>query len=262
MRPTKLHSWNVNGLRAVLKKNFNDYLATEQPDVLCLQETKISDDLIHDFQFKDYPHLYWNCAVKKGYSGTAILSKQAPLSVHYGIDIEKHDCEGRVITADFSDYYLVTVYTPNSQNHDETKRPKRLNYRTLEWDVDFLGYLCKLDSEKPVVVCGDLNVAHSEIDLANPKTNRKNAGFTDEERAGFDQLLAAGFVDSFRHFYPQAKDRYSWWSYRAGARQRNVGWRIDYFCLSNRLLPRVRDAQILENIPGSDHCPVEIRLQA
>lgn len=260
MHPTTLHSWNVNGLRAVLKKNFRDYLETEQPDILCLQETKISEDLIQDFQFDAYPHLYWNCAVKKGYSGTAILSKQEPRSIHYGIGLEKHDNEGRVITAEFSDYYLVTVYTPNSQNHDESKRPRRLDYRALEWDVDFLNYLRRLDSKKPVILCGDLNVAHAEIDLANPKTNRKNAGFTDEERAGFDQLLAAGFVDSFRHCHPDVKDRYSWWSYRAAARQRNIGWRIDYFCLSKRLLPRLRDASILDQVTGSDHCPVGIRL--
>ncbi len=258
---TKLHSWNVNGLRAVLKKNFHDYLETERPDILCLQETKISDDLIEDFQFPGYPYAYWNCAVKKGYAGTAILAKEAPLSVCCGMGIEKHDREGRVITAEFDTYYLVTVYTPNSQNHDENKRPKRLDYRAKEWDVAFLAYVRQLDSKKPVIICGDLNVAHSEIDLANPKANRKNAGFTDEERDGFDRLIATGFVDSFRHFYPDAKDRYSWWSYRGGARQRNVGWRIDYVCLSNRLLPQVRDASILDRVEGSDHCPVELLLR-
>jgi exodeoxyribonuclease-3 len=254
----KLYSWNVNGLRAVLKKNFHNFLETEQPDILCLQETKISEGLIGDFQFEGYPYIYWNCARKKGYSGTAVLSKREPLSVSYGIGVEQHDREGRVITAEFDDYYLVNVYTPNSQNHDENKRPKRLDYRTKEWDVDFLAYLAKLDSKKPVIVCGDLNVAHGEIDLANPKANRKNAGFTDEERAGFNHLLSAGFTDSFRHFYPEAVNRYSWWSYRGGARQRNVGWRIDYVCLSNRLLPRVRDALILDDITGSDHCPISL----
>jgi exodeoxyribonuclease-3 len=261
MPTTKLHSWNVNGLRAVLKKNFFDYLDSEQPDVLCLQETKISEDLVVNFQFEGYPHVYWNCAAKKGYSGTALLSKEEPNSVFYGIGLEKHDTEGRVITADFNDYYLVTVYTPNSQNHDANKRPRRLTYRTEEWDIAFLAYVEALNAKKPVIICGDLNVAHGEIDLANPKTNRKNAGFTDEERSGFDNLLAAGFVDSFRQLYPDEKDRYSWWSYRAAARQRNIGWRIDYFCLSKGLMPLLQDAAILDGIKGSDHCPVEILLK-
>ncbi|TVP75500.1 MAG: exodeoxyribonuclease III [Puniceicoccaceae bacterium] len=256
----KLHSWNVNGLRAVLKKNFQGYLKTEQPDLLCLQEIKISKDLIDDFQFEAYPYTFWNCAHKKGYSGTALLSKRKPISVSHGLGIEKHDAEGRVITAEFEDYYVVTVYTPNSQNHDENKRPRRLDYRTNEWDVDFLTYVKRLDSIKPVIICGDLNVAHREIDLANPKTNRKNAGFTDEERGRFGQLLEAGFVDSFRSLYPEATNRYSWWSYRAGARQRNVGWRIDYFILSKRLKGRLQDAFILDQVAGSDHCPVGISL--
>lgn len=259
---TRLHSWNVNGLRAVLRKNFNSYLESEQPDILCLQETKISEDLVDRFEFAGYPHTYWNCAEKKGYSGTAILSKWEPISVTYGIDTAQHDREGRVITAEFQDYYLTTVYTPNSQNHDENKRPRRLDYRTKEWDLDFLAYVKTLEAKKPVIICGDFNVAHREIDLANPTTNRKNAGFTDEERAGFDRLLEAGFVDSFRHFYPDSEHRYSWWSYRAGARKRNIGWRIDYFCLSECLAPSVQDAFILDHIEGSDHCPVGILLDS
>lgn len=256
----KLISWNVNGLRAVIKKGFDDFLAREAPDVLCLQETKISDDLVADFAFAGYPHLYWNCAEKKGYSGTALLCREAPLSVKKGIGIQKHDTEGRVLTAEFPDYYLVTVYTPNSQNHDENKRPRRLDYRTLEWDVDFLAYCKELEEDKPVIFCGDLNVAHHEIDLANPRTNRRNAGFTDEERARFDAILKAGFTDTFRHFQPEATERYSWWSYRAGARKRNIGWRIDYFCVSPALLPRLTKADILDQVEGSDHCPVSLHL--
>lgn len=260
MDPKNLISWNVNGLRAAIKKGFRDFLATTAPDVLCLQETKISDDLVQDFSFDGYPYTYWNCADKKGYSGTAILSKQEPISVNYGLGIEKHDKEGRVITAEFDTYYLVTVYTPNSQNHDENKRPRRLDYRTLEWDVDFLGYVKELEAKKPVVFCGDLNVAHTEIDLANPKTNRKNAGFTDEERGRFDAIVEAGFIDTFRHLYPDAKDRYSWWSYRAGARKRNIGWRIDYFCVSESIQAQILEADILSKIEGSDHCPVTLKI--
>lgn len=248
-------------MRAVLKKGFNDFIEHYQPDILCLQETKISADLVEGFNFPQYPHTYWNCAEKKGYSGTAILSKIKPLSVSYGIGIPKHDNEGRTITAEFDDYYLVTVYTPNSQNHDENKRPRRLDYRTTEWDVDFLHYLKTLESHKPVVFCGDLNVAHREIDLANPKTNRKNAGFTDEERARFDAILEAGFVDCFRWLNPDAVDRYSWWSYRAAARQRNIGWRIDYFCCSESLTSQIDHAEILPEVEGSDHCPVTITLE-
>jgi exodeoxyribonuclease-3 len=257
----KLLSWNVNGLRAALKKGFLDFLTDENPDVLCLQETKISDDLVAGFEFENYPHTYWNCAVKKGYSGTAILSKTKPLSVAYGLGIEKHDNEGRVITAEFDQYYLVTVYTPNAQNHDENKRPRRLDYRTQEWDVDFLAYVKALEARKPVVFCGDLNVAHQEIDLANPKTNRKNAGFTDEERARFDAILNAGFVDSFRQLYPEATERYSWWSYRAAARQRNIGWRIDYFCISKALSEHIAAVDILDQVMGSDHCPTLLELK-
>lgn len=260
-QPSKLLSWNVNGLRAVLKKGFDDFLASADPDVLCLQETKISDDLTTDFAFSGYPYVYWNCAEKKGYSGTAILSKTEPLSVRYGIGIEKHDNEGRVITAEFEGYFLVTVYTPNSQNHDENKRPRRLDYRTQEWDVDFLAYLKQLESSKPVVFCGDLNVAHTEIDLANPKTNRKNAGFTDEERSRFDAIVEAGFVDTYRALYPDELGAYSWWSYRAAARSRNIGWRIDYFCASEALREQISDATILQSVTGSDHCPVGLQLQ-
>lgn len=258
MSETKIISWNVNGLRAVLKKGFEAFLKDEKPDILCLQETKISSDLTKDFSFPDYDYLYWNCAEKKGYSGTAILSRKAPLSVSYGLGLEKHDKEGRTITAEFPNYYLVTVYTPNSQNHDETKRPRRLTYRTEEWDVDFLDYVMRLDQVKPVIFCGDLNVAHREIDLANPKTNRKNAGFTDEERRRFDLILQSGFVDCFRYFYPDKPEAYTWWSYRAGARKRNVGWRIDYFCISEKLKSQAKEIVLMNDIMGSDHCPVSL----
>ena len=252
----KLISWNVNGLRAVMKKGFEFFLETERPDILCLQETKISPELTDQFVFADYPYVYWNCAAKKGYSGTALLSKVEPISVKYGFGIEKHDGEGRLITAEFEDYFVVAVYTPNSQGHDENKRPRRLDYRTKEWDVDFLAYLKSLENEKSVIFCGDLNVAHREIDLSNPKQNRKNAGFTDEERSRFEAILEAGFVDSFRLLYPEATQRYSWWSYRAGARARNIGWRLDYFCVSQVLVKKIEDALILNQIEGSDHCPV------
>lgn len=261
MSPKKLLSWNVNGLRAVLKKGFEDYIRTCAADVVCLQETKISEDLTNGFSFEDYPHISWNCAEKKGYSGTAMLSKVEPLSVRYGLGIEKHDNEGRVINAEFEDYFLVTVYTPNAQNHDENKRPRRLDYRTQEWDVDFLNYVKDLEKTKPVVFCGDLNVAHTEIDLANPKTNRKNAGFTDEERAGFDNILAGGFVDSFRQLHPDATEAYSWWSYRAAARERNIGWRIDYFCVSEALKGNLQSAAIHPDVMGSDHCPVSLEMK-
>jgi exodeoxyribonuclease-3 len=260
MSPTHLISWNVNGLRAVLKKGFETFLEETAPDVLCLQETKISADLTPNFEFDGYPYVYWNCAEKKGYSGTAIISKVEPLSVRYGLGIEKHDTEGRVITAEFEDYYLTTVYTPNSQNHDENRRPKRLDYRTSEWDVDFLAFVKALETSKPVIFCGDLNVAHTEIDLANPKTNRKNAGFTDEERARFDAILEAGFQDTFRELYPEAIEKYSWWSYRAAARQRNIGWRIDYFCSSATLRESISEAGILPEVLGSDHCPVFLQI--
>mgnify|MGYP001180322689 CR=1 FL=1 len=261
MNPQKLISWNVNGLRAAIKKDFNGFLAEANPDVICIQETKISPDLIAGFEFESYPFKYWNCAQKKGYSGTCILSKQEPLKVSYGLGIDQHDKEGRVITTEFPSYFLITVYTPNSQNHDENKRPRRLDYRTLEWDIAFLNYIKKLELNKPVIFCGDLNVAHREIDLSNPKTNRKYAGFTDEERANLDAILDAGFVDSFRHLHPEAIDRYSWWSYRAGARQRNIGWRIDYFCVSSLLMDNITRADILDQVTGSDHCPVLLELK-
>ncbi|MFL2847652.1 MAG: exodeoxyribonuclease III [Coraliomargaritaceae bacterium] len=251
-------SWNVNGIRAVIKKGFEDFLTETNHDIVCLQETKISDDLVQDLKFKNYPYLIWNCAEKKGYSGTAIFSKEPPLSIKKGIGIEKHDKEGRVITAEFEDYYLVTVYTPNAQNHDENRRPKRLDYRTQEWDVDFLNFVTDLEKTKPVIFCGDLNVAHQEIDLANPKTNRKNAGFTDEERESFQSILDAGYVDIFRQFHPDTSDAYTWWSYRANARTNNVGWRIDYFCVSQKLQDRIASAESLTSVLGSDHCPITI----
>ena len=251
-------SWNVNGIRAVLKKGFEAFLAETNHDIVCLQETKISEDLVHGFQFENYPHLIWNCAEKKGYSGTAIFSKQAPLSVKKGIGIEKHDKEGRVISAEFEDFYLVTVYTPNAQGHDENRRPKRLDYRTKEWDVDFLNFILELEKSKPVIFCGDLNVAHKEIDLANPSTNRKNAGFTDEERQGFQSILDAGYLDIFRELHPDTTDAYTWWSYRANARANNVGWRIDYFCVSEKLRAQVASTKNLTSVLGSDHCPITL----
>lgn len=260
MRPTNLFSWNVNGLRAVLNKGFEQFLSQSGADVVCLQETKISPDLTGHFKFPEYPYTYWNCAVKKGYSGTAILSRIEPISVQTGIGRAKHDAEGRVLTAEFQNYFLVNVYTPNAQNHDAHRRPRRLDYRTREWDVDFLAYVKDLEHSKPVIFCGDLNVAHQEIDLANPGSNRHNAGFTDEEREGFSRVLASGFIDSFRHFHPDTTGAYSWWSYRAGARQRNVGWRIDYFCVSACLKEALRTAQIHSSVLGSDHCPISLSL--
>ena len=254
-------SWNVNGIRAILKKGFEDFLAETNHDIVCLQETKISSDLVQEFQFENYPHLIWNCAEKKGYSGTALFSKLPPLSVTTGIGIEKHDKEGRVISAEFDDYYLVTVYTPNAQSHDENCRPKRLDYRTKEWDVDFLNFILELEKTKPVIVCGDLNVAHTEIDLANPNTNRKNAGFTDEERQGFQSILDAGYCDIFRELHPNTTDAYTWWSYRANARANNVGWRIDYFCVSQQLQSRIASAENLTSVLGSDHCPISLNFK-
>ena len=243
------------------KKDFEAFLAETNHDIVCLQETKISEDLVHGFQFENYPHLIWNCAEKKGYSGTAIFSKQAPLSVKKGIGIEKHDKEGRVISAEFEDFYLVTVYTPNAQGHDENRRPKRLDYRTKEWDVDFLNFILELEKSKPVIFCGDLNVAHKEIDLANPSTNRKNAGFTDEERQGFQSILDAGYLDIFRELHPDTTDAYTWWSYRANARANNVGWRIDYFCVSEKLRAQVDSTKNLTSVLGSDHCPITLSLK-
>lgn len=246
----KFISWNVNGLRAVFSKGFPDIIKELDADFVCLQETKMQAGQL-DAELPTYTS-YWNFAEKKGYSGTAIYTRHEPLSVAYGIDIPEHDTEGRVITLEYPDFYLVTVYVPNSQDD-----LRRLGYR-VTWEDAFRAYLGELDKKKPVIVCGDLNVAHKEIDLKNPKSNRKNAGFTDEERGKFQELLDAGFVDTFRHFYPDQRDIYSWWSYRFKARERNSGWRIDYFVTSERLVPRLTSAKILTEIYGSDHCPVEL----
>lgn len=244
----KLISWNVNGLRACMGKGFLDFLKEEDADIFCIQESKLQDGQI-SLDLPGY-HQYWNYAEKKGYSGTAVFTKEEPLSVAYGLGIEKHDHEGRVITLEFENYYMVTVYTPNSQ--DELKR---LSYR-MEWEDDFLAYLKNLEKSKPVIFCGDLNVAHKEIDLKNPKTNRKNAGFTDEERDKFTALINAGFIDTFRYFYPELEGIYSWWSYRFHAREKNAGWRIDYFLVSESLKDSLSDALIYKDVLGSDHCPV------
>ena len=249
----KLISWNVNGLRACVGKNFMEDFKKLDADIFCLQETKLQEGQI-GLDLPGY-HQYWNYAEKKGYSGTAIFTKEEPLSVAYGIGIEEHDHEGRVITLEFEDYYLVTVYTPNSQDG-----LRRLDYR-MQWEDDFLAYIKSLDEKKPVIYCGDLNVAHQEIDLKNPKTNRKNAGFTDEERAKMTTVLSSGFVDTFRYFYPDAEGIYSWWSYRFRAREKNAGWRIDYFIVSERLKDRLENASIHTEIYGSDHCPVELDLK-
>ena len=246
----KFISWNVNGLRAVFSKGFPDIIKELDADFVCMQETKMQAGQL-DAELPTYTS-YWNYAEKKGYSGTAIYTRHEPLSVAYGIDIPEHDTEGRVITLEYPDFYLVTVYVPNSQDD-----LRRLGYR-VTWEDAFRAYLKGLDKKKPVIVCGDLNVAHKEIDLKNPKSNRKNAGFTDEERGKFQELLDAGFVDTFRHFYPDQRDIYSWWSYRFKARERNSGWRIDYFVTSERLVPRLTSAKIHTEIYGSDHCPVEL----
>ena len=247
----KLISWNVKGLRACMNKGFEDFLRASEADAFCLQETKMQREQA-DFVFDGYEE-YWNSAEKKGYSGTAIFSKNAPLNVTYGIGIEEHDKEGRVITAEYENFYLVTVYTPNSQ-----RELARLDYRMV-WEDVFRDYLLKLDEKKPVIVCGDLNVAAEEIDLKNPKTNRKNAGFTDEERAKFRELKAAGFIDTFRHLHPE-EVKYSWWSYMFKAREKNAGWRIDYFVVSERIADKVKAAEIHTEILGSDHCPVSIEI--
>ena len=248
----KLISWNVNGLRACVGKEFEQQFKDLDADFFCLQETKMQAGQL-DLSFPGYES-YWNYADKKGYSGTAIFTKHKPLSVTYGIDIDEHDHEGRVITLEMDDFYLVTVYTPNSQDG-----LRRLEYR-MKWEDDFQAYLHKLDEKKPVIVCGDMNVAHQEIDLKNPKTNHKNAGFTDEEREKMTQLLSNGFIDTFRTLYPE-QVTYSWWSYRFRAREKNTGWRIDYFLISERLKDRLEDAKIHTEIMGSDHCPVEIILK-
>ncbi|WP_434517613.1 exodeoxyribonuclease III [Bacillus subtilis] len=247
----KLISWNVNGLRAVMRKmDFLSYLKEEDADIICLQETKIQDGQV-DLQPEGY-HVYWNYAVKKGYSGTAVFSKQEPLQVIYGIGVEEHDQEGRVITLEFENVFVMTVYTPNSRRGLE-----RIDYR-MQWEEALLSYILELDQKKPVILCGDLNVAHQEIDLKNPKANRNNAGFSDQEREAFTSFLEAGFVDSFRHVYPDLEGAYSWWSYRAGARDRNIGWRIDYFVVSESLKEQIEDASISADVMGSDHCPVEL----
>ena len=249
----KFISWNVNGLRAVVGKNFKEVFEQLDADFFCLQETKMQEGQL-DLQFPGYQS-YWNYAEKKGYSGTAVFTRHQPLNVTYGIGIPEHDTEGRVITLEMPSFYMVCVYTPNSQDG-----LKRLDYR-MQWEDDFRAYLLSLDAKKPVLVCGDMNVAHQEIDLKNPKTNHMNAGFTDEEREKFTQLLGTGFTDTWRTLNPDVKDVYSWWSYRFQARAKNTGWRIDFWLVSNRLFPQVTDANILTDITGSDHCPVEVELK-
>ena len=249
----KLISWNVNGLRAIMGKNFMEFFEAADADIFCLQETKLQEGQI-EMDLPGY-HQYWNYAEKKGYSGTAIFTKQEPIDVRYGIDIEEHDKEGRVITLEFTDFYMVDVYTPNSQNE-----LARLDYR-MTWEDAFRDYLCELRKTKPVIVTGDMNVAHEEIDLKNPKSNRRNAGFTDEERGKMTALLKSGFIDTFRYFYPDLTEVYSWWSYRFKARERNSGWRIDYFLVSEELKDRLEDAKIHTEVTGSDHCPVELDLK-
>mgnify|MGYP003086430830 FL=1 len=252
----KLATWNVNGIRSVLNKGaLQEYVLESNPDILCLQETKAQQEQVElGMEFSEYD-VYFNSAVKKGYSGTAIFTKVKPLSVTYGIGIEEHDQEGRVITAEFEKFYLVTVYTPNAK-----RDLSRLAYRQV-WEDDFLAYIKKLEETKPVIFCGDLNVAHKEIDLANPKTNVNNAGFTKEERAKFDQVVASGLVDAFRYLHPDAVGAYSWWSYMGGARARNIGWRIDYFVVSEALAPLLKAVDIRSDVTGSDHCPVEIEVK-
>lgn len=248
----KLISWNVNGLRACVQKGFSEAFATLDADVFCLQETKMQSGQL-DLHFPGYES-YWNYAEKKGYSGTAVYTRVKPLNVSYGLGIEEHDHEGRVITLEFEDFFLVCVYTPNSQDG-----LRRLDYR-MTWEDAFRQHLMALDKQKPVIACGDMNVAHAEIDLKNPKTNHMSAGFTDEERDKFSILLKSGFIDTFRHFYPTLEGAYSWWSYRMRARERNVGWRIDYFICSERLAPKLEDANIHDEVFGSDHCPVELMI--
>jgi len=246
----KLISWNVNGIRACVTKGFLDYFNKVDADIFCIQESKLQEGQI-DLELEGY-HQYWNYAQKKGYSGTAIFTKDAPISVAYGIGIDEHDKEGRVITLEFDDFYMITVYTPNSQ-----RELARLDYR-MDWENCFIEYINNLDKNKPVIVCGDLNVAHKEIDLKNPKTNRKSAGFSDEEREKFSEFLESGFIDTYRYFYPHKEGAYSWWSYMFNARANNAGWRIDYFCVSERLKDKLVSADIHTEILGSDHCPVEL----
>ncbi|WP_411679209.1 exodeoxyribonuclease III [Clostridium thailandense] len=249
----KLISWNVNGIRACVQKGFLDYFKEVDADIFCIQESKVQENQI-DLHLEGY-HQYWNYAEKKGYSGTAIFTKIEPISCSYGINKDEHNNEGRVITLEFENYYFVTVYTPNSK-----EKLARLDYR-MQWEDDFRGYLKTLDSIKPVIVCGDLNVAHKEIDLKNPKSNRKNAGFSDEERNKFTEFLNSGFIDTYRYFYPDKEGMYSWWSYRFNARSNNAGWRIDYFCVSDRLKDRLVSADIHSEVMGSDHCPVELVIE-
>ena len=251
--PVKMISWNVNGIRACVKKGFMDYFKDVDADVFCIQESKLQEGQI-DLNLPGY-HQYWNYAQKKGYSGTALFSKKEPISVSYGLGIEEHDNEGRVITAEYEDYYVVTCYTPNSKTELE-----RLDYRMV-WDDAFRNHLLALDENKPVLFCGDLNVAHNEIDLKNPKTNRRSAGFTDEERGKMTELLGVGFIDTFRYLYPDAEGAYSWWSYLGKARDRNAGWRIDYWCVSERLKEKIKEAEIHSAILGSDHCPVMLDIE-
>ena len=249
----KLISWNVNGIRACVQKGFLDFFNEVNADIFCIQESKLQEGQIN-LELKGY-HQYWNYAEKKGYSGTAIFTKKEPLSVRYGLGIEEHDKEGRVITLEFEDFFMITVYTPNSQNE-----LARLDYR-MKWEDDFKKYLKHLEKSKPVIVCGDLNVAHKEIDLKNPTTNRKNAGFTDEEREKLTSLLNDGFIDTFRYFYPETTGVYSWWSYRFNARKNNAGWRIDYFVVSESLKDRLESAKIHTEVLGSDHCPIELTIK-
>ncbi len=249
----RMISWNVNGIRACVQKGFLESFAALDADIFCLQETKLQQGQL-ELAPEGY-HCYWNYAEKKGYSGTAIFTKEEPLAVFNGMDILKHDAEGRLITLEFPTFYFITCYTPNAQDG-----LRRIDYR-MEWEDDFRAYLQSLDKTKPVIFCGDLNVAHEEIDLKNPKTNRGNPGFSDEERGKFSELLAAGFTDSFRYLYPDTTDAYSWWSYRFHAREKNVGWRIDYFVVSNRIAPLIKEAKIHPEIFGSDHCPVELEIE-
>ena len=251
--PVKMISWNVNGIRACVKKGFMDYFKDVDADVFCIQESKLQEGQI-EMDLPGY-HQYWNYAQKKGYSGTALFSKKEPISVSYGLGIEEHDNEGRVITAEYEDYYVVTCYTPNSKTELE-----RLDYRMV-WDDAFRNHLLALDEKKPVLFCGDLNVAHNEIDLKNPKTNRRSAGFTDEERGKMTELLGVGFIDTIRYLYPDAEGAYSWWSYLGKARDRNAGWRIDYWCVSERLKEKIKEAEIHSAILGSDHCPVMLEIE-
>ena len=249
----RMISWNVNGIRACMNKDFLASFAALDADIFCLQEIKVQPGQI-DFAPEGY-HCYWNYAEKKGYSGTAIFTKEEPLAVFYGMDNPQHDTEGRLITLEFPSFYFITCYTPNAQDG-----LRRIGYR-MQWEDDFRAYMQSLDSTKPVILCGDLNVAHEEIDLKNPKTNRGNAGFSDEERGKFSELLAAGFTDSFRYLYPDRTGAYSWWSYRFHARENNAGWRIDYFVVSDRIAPQIKDAKIHTEIFGSDHCPVELEIE-